>query len=430
MEKNSEQHKVNYEYYMRHRRDPEGCTSVNQMDQLPIISVQETEARNPLLLVPFKIYSATDLKNGKYLLRDETGEPSTYDADWFEVLSSDQVRKLKETERYQPHRCPACGEFEFSMEESYEICQKCGWVDSSDLRLHIFTAEEHGELYRERKIYFREWRERMPEGRYAFRRNRVDGYLISVQVGKDDMIALTYNPFSGDYTADGRAWADLERIQGNLFVPEYFLLDYMKRAEKSTTLLKIPIIRHEKGTIRLTSKGGDPTRFRFGAYMPLNETDTLARIYSYEDEVPVNICLDADWSDWDLEQCDICEAKLWADEYEIKIFPNEEEYQKADINMAPISMIPCGTFPADPDQQNFQQNALILFSGKVKEVEWNPRPKDDKPLLRMLIETYALTFNLFCYEDEPVEPGFIVHGQVWLNGELRKACKEESGETG
>ena len=55
---------------------------------------------------------------------------------------------------------------------------------------------------------------------------------------------------------------------------------------------------------------------------------------------------------------------------------------------------------------------------------------DDKPLLRMLIETYALTFNLFCYEDEPVEPGFIVHGQVWLNGELRKACKEESGETG
>ena len=48
----------------------------------------------------------------------------------------------------------------------------------------------------------------------------------------------------------------------------------------------------------------------------------------------------------------------------------------------------------------------------------------------MLIETYALNFNLFCFEDETVEPGFIVHGTVWLNGELRKACKEESGETG
>ncbi len=34
------------------------------------------------------------------------------------------------------------------------------------------------------------------------------------------------------------------------------------------------------------------------------------------------------------------------------------------------------------------------------------------------------------FEDEPVEPGFIVHGTVWLNGELRKACEEESGETG
>lgn len=419
MANNAEQHSVNYEYFMLNRPTREGFTSVDQLDQLPVLRVREIEARNPLLLVPFKIYSATDLKNGKYLLRDENGKPNTFDADWFEVLSNERVRQLKKAKRYQPHKCPACGEYNFSMQESYEICRKCGWVDASDIHLHLFSAEEHGELYREREIYFREWKERMPEGRYAFRRNRVDGYLISVQVGKDDMIALTYDPFSGDYTADGRAWADLERIHGNLFVPEYFLVDYMERAEKSTTLLKIPVIPHEKGTVRLVSKGGDPTKFKFGAYMPLNDTDTLARIYTYEDEVPVNICLDADWSDWDLEQSDICEGKLWSDEYEVEFFQNEEEYQKSGINMAPVAMIPCGTFPADPDQQNFQQNALIFFSGKVKEVEWNPRPKDDKPLLRMLIETYALTFNLFCYEDEPVEPGFIVHGTVWLNGELR-----------
>lgn len=429
MANDSEQHSVNYEYYIRHRNDPESYLSVEQLDQLPAISVRETEKRNSAFIVPGKIYSATDLKNGKYLLRDETGEPNTYDSRRFEVLSEERIRQLKKTRRYQAHKCPACGVFFFSMQESYEICRKCGWVDASDRYLHAFSAEEHGKLYREGKLFFQEWKEIMPEGSYVFRRNLHDGYLIRIDVGRDDRMAFAYDLLSGKILMDGSAWADLERHHGNLFVPEYFLFDYQERVKNSNILLEMPIVSREKGCVRAASKGGDPVKVSFGTYIDFAETETLARVYSVKDEVPVNISLD-DRSDMNLEAGDICEAKLYSTEYEITIFPNEEEYRKSDINMAPVSMIPRGTFPADPTQKIFRQNALIIFSGKVKEVEWNPRPKEDEPLMRMLIETYALTFNLFCYEDEPVEPGFIVHGTVWLNGELRKACKEESGETG
>ncbi len=71
------------------------------------IKVRETETRNPAFIVPFKIYDAVDLQNGKYLIKDETGRFFEYDAERFEVLSGEDVRHLKKSVRYQKHRCPA-----------------------------------------------------------------------------------------------------------------------------------------------------------------------------------------------------------------------------------------------------------------------------------------------------------------------------------
>ena len=164
----------------------------------------------------------------------------------------------------------------------------------------------------------------------------------------------------------------------------------------------------------------------FGNYMDYSENETLARVYVSTDDVrvPVNISLD-EGSDVTLREGDLCDAVLWSNDYDVQTFASDEEYRKADTQMAPVSMIPMGTFPANPDQKDFQQNAMILFTGFVRAVERNPEPEDDAPIYRIRIETYGLTFDLYYFEDEPVEPGYLVHGRVWLYGELHRSEDQE-----
>jgi len=163
----------------------------------------------------------------------------------------------------------------------------------------------------------------------------------------------------------------------------------------------------------------------FKSYIQYSEEETLAAVLASLDMVPVNISLD-EGSDMNLETGDECVAELWSNDYEVSIYSNEEEYRDAGTSMAPISMIPMGTFPANPRQKDFRQNAMILFTGIVREAERNPEPEEDAPVWRLRIETYALSFDLYYFEDALVQPGYLVHGQVWLYGAVRRKTATDS----
>ncbi len=394
-----------------------------RMNELESAQIRTLLSRNPFFVVPYKIYRATVLEDGRYLFKDETGKAQTYPAEDFEVLSESDIRGLKKTERYQPHKCPACGISEFPMQDSYQVCHVCGWADVPDIRMHLHSPEEHGRLYREGKIFFREWRDVMPKGVYYYRSNLQDGFMFAVFVDDDSMTACSLDHATHIFNPDVNAWDVLDRLHGNLSVSNSYFEEYCREVEKSIIYAWIPTAVEEKGAVRErvpTERKAEP--MYFGNYMDYSEDEALARVYVSADDVkvPVNISLDES-SDVTLREGDRCDAVLWSNDYDVQFFASDEEYRKADTQMAPVSMIPMGTFPANPDQKDFKQNAMILFTGFVREVEQNSEPEDGAPIIRIRIETYGLTFDLYYFEEEPVEPGYLVHGRAWLYGALQKA---------
>ncbi len=157
----------------------------------------------------------------------------------------------------------------------------------------------------------------------------------------------------------------------------------------------------------------------FRAYLDYDERERLARL-ELEDGIPLNISLDRG-SDTDLREGERCTVRLWTNDYAVDVYASEEEYREAALPTDLLSMIPTGTFPSDPKDMYSGQAASILFSGIVREVVRNPAPKEGEPVCMLQVETYAMRFDLFSFEDDGIEPGFVLHGEAWIFGTLKRA---------
>ena len=165
-------------------------------------------------------------------------------------------------------------------------------------------------------------------------------------------------------------------------------------------------------------------KYVFGNYMKFDENETLARIYFSDEEaassVPLNVCLDSG-SDRDLKPYDFCTAYLWTNDYNVTVYKSEEDFQKANPRFAVKSMIPMGTFGPAEDDGNCQQNAMILFSGVVQMIAVNTDWHEGIPRKMLRIDTYAISFDIYYFEDDDIKEGDLVHGQAWLYATLKRA---------
>ena len=175
------------------------------------------------------------------------------------------------------------------------------------------------------------------------------------------------------------------------------------------------------------------TKAKFGFYMDYDETEKLARIYASKIRMPINITLE-EGSDLDLKEGDPCEVLIWSDEYESLSVSSLEEWGDPDAALNPPRMlIPSGTFAADftvnPDwKKTFRQNGTISFTGSVICAERIHSPKNDDPKWKLFIESFELSFWLYFFEDKHVEPGYIVDGEAWLSGKLKRTTpKQQEG---
>lgn len=149
------------------------------------------------------------------------------------------------------------------------------------------------------------------------------------------------------------------------------------------------------------------------------EDETMARMLTTgEHEIPFNLFVESPSGNPEPPKDD-CYIDICGIGDSVEIYASAEEYQANNPTMAEISMIPMGSFALDPEDEGLAQSSLILFSGKVLDVEWNPPDADpDEVNCCALIETLGLFINLFFQCDKPLEKGYIVHGTAWLYSDL------------
>ena len=155
------------------------------------------------------------------------------------------------------------------------------------------------------------------------------------------------------------------------------------------------------------------------------EDGKMAKMFTTDDmEIPVNIFVD-NANEFENAKYGVCFMDICAVGPRIEIYPTEEEYEATGTHMAIPSMIPIGTFSADPDDKDFEESPHILFTGTVIDVAWNTDAEKGEANCCLLIETLEMMINLYLEYDEPVEKGYIVHGIAWLFGDMHMDVYEE-----
>ena len=113
---------------------------------------------DPFIFIKNKVYDKLGEEHGYWRVVDETGEDYLYSPKAFEPLTDEQYEELMKRTEYQKHKCPICGETEFSMKNSGELCKVCGWYDFDDPVWNDGASEEdYKAAYEAGKVKYGDW---------------------------------------------------------------------------------------------------------------------------------------------------------------------------------------------------------------------------------------------------------------------------------
>lgn len=165
------------------------------------------------------------------------------------------------------------------------------------------------------------------------------------------------------------------------------------------------------------------TDFRFCGFTDYND-GKLAHLETMESGIPVNIFAEPD-SDFSLQEGDICSVDIYGEGSNIRFFTDEKAYSASGSQMAPVSMIPMGTFPADPEDKDFQGSPHIIFTGKVIDGKAYPDAVSTEPNFCLMVETLEMILEVYVRYEGNISTGGILSGVAWLYGDILKKQPEE-----
>ncbi len=166
------------------------------------------------------------------------------------------------------------------------------------------------------------------------------------------------------------------------------------------------------------------TDLKFNEYLDF-EDGRIASMKTMGDselEIPVNVFAEPG-SDLSLPEGAVCPVELFSSDFEVDTYDSAEDVKES-TNMAPIAMIPIGTFPLEADDPSFRQSPWIIFNGKVIHLALrrchDSDPADNDYALCVTVETADLLVTLEVQCEAEVELGEYWHGTAFLSAVIRK----------
>ena len=165
---------------------------------------------------------------------------------------------------------------------------------------------------------------------------------------------------------------------------------------------------------------GKETVFTFENYTETSE-GILGRLYTKQENIPVNILID-NAAQVNLKEGNLCSMEVMGLCGDFRIFADEKAYYDEGQEMASVSLIPIGTFPATGGEENLEQSADILFSGKITDVKSGDELEGmdvyGPDWQYMEVETLGMYLHLYVQCRDEIKTGNFVHGSAWLYGNV------------
>lgn len=106
---------------------------------------------------------------------------------------------------------------------------------------------------------------------------------------------------------------------------------------------------------------------------------------------------------------------------QIEVIKKEFETEPSGEEMAPESLIPCGTFPARDNDENWKPSATALMNGLVVEANLRHNKVTGNKYWHLKVSCLGYTFFVAVareYVEGTIEPGDHIEGFYWISGKI------------
>ncbi|WP_409967481.1 hypothetical protein RFF05_12910 [Bengtsoniella intestinalis] len=163
------------------------------------------------------------------------------------------------------------------------------------------------------------------------------------------------------------------------------------------------------------------TEFLFYEFLDYENGKIACLEMTGDEEIPINIFID-NAENVHIQAKEHCDIDVIGIGSNIEVFASEAALKNTKQMLAPIALIPMGTFPVDSNRDNFEPSPHILFSGKVLAVEYNADATPSDANYCITVETLGMTFTVYTRYEATIAVGYIVKGVAWLFGDMEVHC--------